>query len=167
MTIDEAIDKIAARPAAADIGKATNIRESEELCDVEIAGKAPALNARLGFAGSGKQGLLVLPKEGSDVIVLWVSGCLPVVVAVAEPERIVWRGGELGGLIKIEELVREFNALVQSVNSLVNAFNSHTHTVATTGTAAAQSGTAAPITSPAQSASEITREDIEDELIKH
>ena len=89
MTIDEAIDKIAARPAAADIGKATNIRESEELCDVEIAGKAPALNARLGFAGSGKQGLLVLPKEGSDVIVLWVSGCLPVVVAVAEPERIV------------------------------------------------------------------------------
>ena len=86
---------------------------------------------------------------------------------MAEPERIVWRGGELGGLIKIEELVREFNALVQSVNSLVNAFNSHTHTVATTGTAAAQSGTAAPITSPAQSASEIAREDIEDELIKH
>ena len=160
MTIDEAIDKIAARPAAADIGKATNIRESEELCDVEITGKAPALNARLGFAGSGKQGLLVLPKEGSDVIVLWVSGCLPVVVAVAEPERIVWRGGEFGGLIKIEELVREFNSLVQSVNSLVNAFNSHTHTVATTGTAA-------PIASPAQSASEIAREDIEDELIKH
>lgn len=167
MTIDEAIAKLSARPAAADIGKATNIREEEELCDVEILGKAPALNARLGFAGSGKQGLLVLPKEGSDVIVLWVNGCLPVVVAVAEPERIVWRGGELGGLIKIEELVREFNALVQSVNALVNSYNSHTHFVSTTGTAAAQSGTTQATTSQAQTADEIAREDIEDELIKH
>ena len=110
---------------------------------------------------------MVLPKEGSDVIVLWVSGCLPVVVAVAEPERIVWRGGEFGGLIKIEELVREFNALVQSVNALVNSYNSHTHLVNTTGTAAAQSGTTQATTSQAQTAEEIAREDIEDELIKH
>lgn len=157
MNIDEAIKKMSRRAAAADIGKAVNVREAEELCDVEIAGKASAVNARLGFASSGSQGLLVLPKEGSDVIVLWVSEMLPVVVAVAEPERIVFRGGANGGLINIE-------ALVDAVNGLIDKFNSHTHKVATQGTAAAQQGDAYAITSRVQS---VRREDIEDELIKH
>lgn len=157
MNIDEAIKKMSRRAAAADIGKAVNVREAEELCDVEISGKASAVNARLGFASSGSQGLLVLPKEGSDVIVLWVSDVLPVVVAVAEPERIVFRGGENGGLINIA-------ALVDAVNGLIDKFNSHTHQVTTTGTAAAQSGSAMAVAARVQ---RVRREDIEDELIKH
>lgn len=157
MNIDEAIKKMSKRAAAADIGKAVNVREEEELCDVEIAGKASAVNARLGFASSGSQGLLVLPKEGSDVIVLWVSEMLPVVVAVAEPEKIVFRGGENGGLINIE-------ALVDAVNGLIDKFNSHTHNVTTAGSATTQRGITDPITARVQS---VRREDIEDELIKH
>ena len=157
MNIDEAIKKMSKRAAAADIGKAVNVREAEELCDVEIAGKASAVNARLGFASTGGMGWLVVPKEGSDVIVLWVSEMLPVVVAVAEPERIVFRGGEKGGLINIA-------ALVEAVNGLIDKFNSHTHQVTTTGTAAAQSGSAMAVATRVQ---RVRREDIEDELIKH
>lgn len=157
MNIDEAIKKMSRRAAAADIGKAVNVREAEELCDVEIAGKASAVNARLGFASTGGMGWLVVPKEGSDVIVLWVSDVLPVVVAVAEPERIVFRGGENGGLVNIA-------ALVEAVNGLIDKFNSHTHQVTTTGTAAAQSGSAMAVATRVQ---RVRREDIEDELIKH
>lgn len=163
MTIEESVRKMTGlRSAIIDIGTATNVRADEELCDVEIAGKAPALNARIGFAPEKGKGALVVPNEGSNVLVAWIGG-IAFVLACSDPEKIVWKKGERGGLINVEDLVSSFNSLVESVNSLVNAFNTHTHTVAVAGSA----GTAAPVTSPAQSAAQIAREDIEDELISH
>lgn len=167
MTIEESVRKMTGlRSAIIDIGTATNVRADEELCDVEIAGKAPALNARIGFAAEKGKGALVVPNEGSNVLVAWIGG-IAFVLACSDPEKIVWKKGERGGLINVEDLVSSFNNLVDRVNSLVNAYNSHTHTVVITGTAAAQSCTAAPVSSPAQSAEELSREDIEDELISH
>ena len=163
MTIEESVRKMTGlRSAIIDLGTATNVRADEELCDVEIAGKAPALNARIGFAAEKGKGALVVPNEGSNVLVAWIGG-IAFVLACSDPEKIVWKKGERGGLINVEDLVSSFNALVQIVNSLVNAFNTHIHTVTTTGT----SGMTAPIENPAQSAEELSREDIEDELISH
>lgn len=160
-SIEEAISKMARQKASVEVGTATNIREAEELCDVEIAGKAPAKDARLSIATDKGSGWLVVPKEGSNVVVVWVDGVLPVVVAIGEVDKIVYKKGERGGLINIGDLVEKFNGLVESLNSLVQVFNSHTHI------ASAQGSATAPTTTPAQQAQRLNEDDIKDDEIKH
>lgn len=154
--IGKAIQKIAGggKPMAY-IGKARNVRVDKGLCDVEIEGQAEALDARLSLNATG--GIMVVPKEGSDVAVVWLNGILPLIVAVAEAEEVRFFAAEQGGMVVIDKLV-------EKVNSLIDAFNSHTHSVSTTGTAAAQTGTAMATTTQAQS---LQASDIEDKLIKH
>lgn len=155
MTIGEAIERIGRKKATASIGKAVNVDKERGRCDVELEGRAPAVDARLELEGG--KGMMNVPREGSDVVVLWVEEVMPVVVMCAEVEETVIHGGENGGLINIADLV-------DKVNGLIDAFNSHTHTVNTTGTAAAQTGTAAATTQPA---TKITREEIEDNTVRH
>lgn len=112
---------------------------------------------------------IIKPAVGSTVLVADLSNGKMrdlVVLIVENVEKVIFNGGELGGLIKIEELTKKLNDLTGKVNALVDAFNSHTHIVNTTGTAAAQSGSAAP-TSPAQKAATFNQSDYEDTKIKH
>lgn len=117
---------------------------------------------------------LVIPKEGSAVLLANINGDLSrlVVLAVDVADRIemtgevVYNDGQLGGLVKIKELTDKINELVQT-------FNTHTHTlpidsVAVTGSATAQSNTV-PIEVPAVSskAKKLNAEDYEDKKIKH
>lgn len=107
-----------------------------------------------------KNNLIITPKVGSQVMVADMSKGEKrdlAVVKYSEVESISINGGKLGGLIKIEELVKKINALI-------DAFNTHTHQVSTTGSASAQSGAT---TSMSSSVQEIKREDIEDKKIKH
>lgn len=112
--------------------------------------------------------ILVVPKVGSAVTL----GCLtadlnnPVVLQVDEVETVTVNGGDLGGLINIQDLT-------DKINALVDAFNNHTHTITvgaiqTTGTAAAQANTR-PVNIPAvaNKAAKLDRKDYEDETIKH
>lgn len=112
--------------------------------------------------------ILTVPKVGSSVTL----GCLTadlnnlVVLQVDEVEKIIINGGELGGLIKIQELT-------DKINELVDKFNSHTHTLATgtvqvEGTAVKQAN-AAPITVPSvtSKANKLNKQDYEDETVKH
>ena len=112
--------------------------------------------------------ILVVPKVGSSVTL----GCLtadlnnPVVLQVDEVESITVNGGQLGGLIKIQELT-------EKINALVDAFNSHTHSIPTggiqtEGTAVKQANTA-PVNIPAISrkADKFNASDYEDESITH
>ena len=82
------------------------------------------------------------------------------------PEGVLFNGGKLGGLLKIEQLTEKFNELIR-------AFNTHTHTipaggVPVTGTAAAQSNPA-PVMVPAvtQAMPEVRVSDYEDAKVKH
>lgn len=112
MSIAEAIKKIAGKQSVADIGKVISVNEEKETCEVEIVGMADTVkNVRLSIAGEGKIGLLIVPKEGTDVAVVWVNGVLPVVVAVAEPEKVMWRGEDF----------------FEKMNEFINDYKSHTH----------------------------------------
>lgn len=117
---------------------------------------------------------LIIPKEGSAVLLANINGDMSrlVVLAVDVVERVemtgevVYNDGQLGGLVKIKELT-------DKINELVKTFNSHTHTlqkgtVAVTGSATAQSNTS-PIVVPAitSKAKELKAEDYEDKKIKH
>ena len=131
--------------------------------DAEIEG----VRLRASLTGRDRQ-ILTVPKVGSSVTL----GCLTadlnnlVVLQVDEVEKIIVNGGELGGLIKIQELT-------DKINELVDKFNSHTHILVTgavqvEGTAVKQANLA-PITVPAVSnkAAKLNKKDYEDETIKH
>lgn len=131
--------------------------------DAEIEG----VRLRASLTGRDRQ-ILTVPKVGSSVTL----GCLTadlnnlVVLQVDEVEKIIVNGGELGGLIKIQELT-------DKINELVDKFNSHTHILAT-GTVqvegtAVQQANLAPITVPVVSnkAAKLNKKDYEDETIKH
>lgn len=108
--------------------------------------------------------ILVVPKIGSSVTL----GCLtadlnnPVVLQVDEIESITVNGGQLGGLIKIQELTDKINALVE-------AFNGHTHLIPTGGVVTSAGPNINPVTVPAvtKKAAKLNKKDYEDDTIKH
>lgn len=140
MSIAESIKKIAGKQAVADIGKVISVNEDKETCEVEIAGMDDVVEGvRLSVAGKNGLGLLIVPKVNTDVAVVWVNGVLPVVVAVAEPEKVMWRGVDMFG--RLNELINDYNghshniapganaggypltATIQSVNANIGEFN--------------------------------------------
>lgn len=133
-------------------------------CTVKI-GDAEIEGVRLRASLSARERqILVVPKIGSPVTL----GCLTadlnnlVVLQVDEIESITVNGGELGGLVKIQELT-------EKINALVDAFNSHSHTLLP-GTVVTTGGTnVAPISVPevAKKAARLNRNDYEDTKITH
>lgn len=81
-------------------------------------------------------------------------------------EEITLNGGELGGLVKIEQLTK-------TLNDLIGSFNTHTHelptgAVAVAGSATAQSNPAPVVVPPIARAHPIVkRETYEDNNVKH
>ena len=127
--------------------------------DAEIEG----VRLRASLTGRDRQ-ILTVPKVGSSVTL----GCLTadlnnlVVLQVDEIEKIIVNGGELGGLIKIQELTDKINALVE-------AFNSHTHLLPAGAVITSAGPSINPVTVPAitKKAAKLNKKDYEDETIKH
>ena len=139
---------------------------SGKLCEVEIGNIViPDVRLRASELDDGGE-MLVTPKEGSAVIVGSLSGDLSqlVVLQVDHIDSIVINGGELGGLINIEQLTEKLNAIEDDINSLKTAMG-------TSWVVAPQDGGAALKTAISTWASQqLTRSeksDYEDEKIKH
>mgnify|MGYP003300067180 CR=1 FL=1 len=136
---------------------------SVKIGDAELEG----IRLRASLSNVEKQ-ILIVPKVGSAVTL----GCLTadlnnmVVLQVDEIESITVNGGELGGLVKIQELT-------DKLNELVDKFNSHTHSLASgTVNVAGTMGSATnaqSITVPAttKKADKFNTSDYEDETITH
>ncbi len=127
--------------------------------DAEIEG----VRLRASLTGRDRQ-ILTVPKVGSSVTL----GCLTadlnnlVVLQVDEVEKIIVNGGELGGLIKIQELTDKINALVE-------AFNGHTHLLPAGAVITSAGPSTNPVNVPAitKKAAKLNKKDYEDETIKH
>lgn len=112
---------------------------------------------RLNAITTADKGIVVIPKTGTYVLVSRLGEVNWFVTLCGEVEKIsidaeadiVINGGQLGGLIKIEDLIG-------SINHMVETFNSHTHTVAET--------LAKQVEIPMQ---RLNRNDIENTHIKH
>lgn len=89
---------------------------------------------RMNASSLKDEGVLLIPKTGSHVLVGSMDGGRWSVMQCSELEGIVINGGKLGGLVKIQELT-------DKLNRLVNEFNRHTHPFA--------SGAVGPTTMPA------------------
>lgn len=160
--IYEAIKKMSQGCSTADVGKVTSVDEEAGRCDVEIEGKAPAMGAWL-RCGSEGMGVEVIPEVGSEAVVVWMNDVLAVVVSVEKAAKVVMRGGENGGLVKVEELVDRLNKLEEDANSLKTKLTAWTP-VAQDGGAALKAAISGWVSSKL---AKTTREDIEDELITH
>lgn len=93
---------------------------SDLTCEVSIDGlSVPDVRLRASTQVDGAQ-LLLRPAVGSVVIVGTLTGDLDhlVVLSMDQAKEVVINGGELGGLIKVEELTSRFNALERDVNQL-------------------------------------------------
>ena len=137
---------------------------------------APILGVNLQANQNSEVGVVMFPRQDSYVIVGMLGMCQAVVVACDDVERvridvgdmsvdvseegIVMNAGELGGMVKIEDLTTKLNGLVDTVNALAQAFDSHTH-IGNMGSA-----TGAPIIPFGQEADEFDRSDYENEYVK-
>lgn len=147
--------------AVCDTGVARNVDADQGVCDVEIEGKSPAKGALIGNADSG---VMTVPKEGSVVAVVWASPVTAVVVMVSEVEEIRLMGGQLGGLVKVEELKKSLESLKDYCESLKSAVSSG---LAAVGVGSAASGTTGKTTfETAMAAKSIKIEELENEKVK-
>ena len=138
---------------------------SGKLCEVEI-GNIVIPDVRLRASELDDDGeMLVIPKEGSAVIVGSLNGDLSqlVVLQVDHIDSIVINGGELGGLINIEQLTEKLNAIEDDINSLKAAITDWLP-VAQDGGAALKTAVS---TWAGQQLTRSEKSDYEDEKIKH
>lgn len=138
---------------------------SGNLCEVEI-GNIVIPDVRLRASELDDDGeMLVTPKVGSAVTVGSLNGDLSqlVVLQVDHIDSIVINGGELGGLINIEQLTEKLNAIEDDINSLKAAITDWLP-VAQDGGAALKTAVS---TWAGQQLTRSEKSDYEDETIKH
>lgn len=145
------------------------VTESEDTeCTIKYQGLEHK-NVRLvcGFSQSLTT-MIIKPAVGSTVLVADLSGGKMrdlVVLMVEKAETVIFNGGELGGLVKIEELKKSLDSLKQYCEDL--------KTAVAQGLTAVGVGTAASGTTGAQTFNQlmtgksITIEEMEDKMIKH
>lgn len=105
-------------------------------------------------------GILRLPTVGSTATVLMSTFTDPVIVSYSGLDQIILMGGDLGGMVRVMDLVTRLNNLENAYNDLVSKFNTHTHNVTATGAPTGPSLLPEPTT-----LSLTVREDIENENI--
>lgn len=153
--IYEAIKKMTEGTDVADVGVVTSVDAEGGRCDVEIAGKAPAMGAWLRCGGESL-GVELVPAVGSRVVVLWLSAMVAVVVMAERVEQVVMRGGANGGLVNVEVLKEWMQKVEEDMEALQTLLK-------TTPVA----GNGAPLGLVFRPKTQSVEDDIEDETIKH
>lgn len=96
---------------------------SKETIDVEpIDGDTEIIEVRL-IAGESKTPFICVPSVGSFVVVTFLSVETAFCSLYSEIETIKIRGDQFGGLIKIEELVKQLDIMTNRINTLYDAIN--------------------------------------------
>lgn len=113
-------------PATLYQGVVTQV--SDLTCEVSIDGlHVPDVRLRASTEVDGAQ-LLMRPAVGAVVIMGTLTGDLDhlVVLSMDRAEEVIINGGELGGLIKVQELTNKLNTLEREVNDIKQVLSSWT-----------------------------------------
>jgi hypothetical protein len=78
-------------------------------------------------------GFLIQPEIESTVSVILSDFGEPYISQYSGIDKITFRGGDLGGLVKVAELTEKINNLENALNALFLKFNAHTHNVISVG----------------------------------
>lgn len=171
------------------LGVASNINFDEQTCDVEtLAGKADFKEVKLkGVIKNDDTGFIIYPKDGSEVAVCIIEGdeanafvCQfteidSILIHLKNGDNTIFKqhlmadgtlefnGGDLGGLINVEDLVTQMNKAQNDLNNLKSAITSWVP-IPNDGGAALKVALATYL---GQSVQPTTRGNIEDTKITH
>ena len=139
----ESVFKKQQGPLLVTVGKVSNIDESKRICDISIDEDITLSNCRLNaIIDSYENHLLIVPKDNSMVAFITVGGKLtePLIIASSEIEKVLltigesdiliedgkieMNGGNLGGLIKLQQLESNLDKLKKYVEDLATMASS-------------------------------------------
>lgn len=143
LSIRSAIQKIAGTYKMQRITLTTGNVESVDVasrtCVCTIENDIELTCKLMAYVGDG---LLLKPSINSTVLIVYATYMDSYVLMCSDVDSIGLKGSELGGLVKVNDLVANLNNIENLVNDLISKFNTHTHVLTlSTGT-----GTAAPTT---------------------
>jgi len=110
------------------------VNEDLRTVEVTMVGGESSNTLDVRLMSSVDDGALFYPKLNSTVTVLMTDYMNPIIIGYSEIEKIVWLGGEHGGVpIAIypndesKGLLAKINALENLLNDLISNYNGHTH----------------------------------------
>lgn len=122
-----------------------SVDEGNRVCECDIiAGKAAYRLTDVRLMATVDDGILIIPEIGSNVIVIKSDYIAPFVVQYSGVDKVILRGGDLGGLVKVMSNVERLNLIENKVNVLLAAYNSHVHAANNTPTVSTVTGTLTP-----------------------
>lgn len=170
------------KAALVAIGTVQNIDEQNRSCEIRIDDDLTLFNCRLNAVLDSYQNhLLIVPKDQSAVAFICVDGkpTDPLIIAYSEIEKVMltigesdiliedgkikMNGGDLGGLINIEDLVSHINTIENDINNLKTALSGWTP-IPQDGGAALKT---AVTTWAGQQITKTKKSDIEDTKVTH
>lgn len=165
MTTDEQLRNLIGRgtPARATLHWAEVLQVDEANGTMDVKGIADELEYYDVSLGCGS--VVLIPEKGSLCIIAVVEGvdteCLLISadkverVKVKASTELVFNGGELGGLVKVQELT-------DFLNGVIDKFNSHTHRIV--GVTPGSGTVVSP--PPSKKISKLNKDSIENKRIK-
>lgn len=115
-------------------------------CTVElVTGKTSERKLTVSLMADVSDGLLMIPADGSTVIVAWSDRMLPYVAMFSDLQdvyldatgKITINQGSDGGLVRVRDLVTKLNAIENKVNAIISSYNAHVHPDPVSGTTGA------------------------------
>jgi hypothetical protein len=95
------------------------VNQQERTCDCRpLNGDADVFAVRLQSDLSLTGGICIFPKVDSNVIIGFLHKTQAFVMLYSEIDQIIINGGQLGGLVKIQDLVTRINTIENDVNAL-------------------------------------------------
>lgn len=139
----------------------TSVDKNNRTCEcVSIGGNTGNTFPDVRLMSSIDDGELKIPTVGSVVVIILTTFTEPFIACYGELDSIILRGGDLGGMVKVEDTVNRFNKIEKLLNDLILKYNSHTHNVTSVG-----SPTGPNLVQENQTAILTVRKDIENENI--
>lgn len=116
-------------------GKIVSVDEVAFTCSVSIGestNPATYYNVPLRVLKNQQASIIEIPKVGTNCIICFIQGNLgrPKLYEIHESESIfincnsiIYHGGNLGGMVKVDDLVVKLNAIEQDLNNLKTIFS--------------------------------------------
>jgi hypothetical protein len=136
---------------------------------IPITGKSDTEIEGVKLQSDDSDGELKAPADESTVVVGMSSAVDAFVFLFSDIDSISWKGGNFGGLVKVEDVTTKLNNIENKLNDLINSYTAHTHvaTLAVSGASAAGTTNPAIIVPPINTLTPTKKSDIENTKIKH
>jgi hypothetical protein len=99
-----------------------SVSMTDRTCEVTMIGGKSANTLTVRLMASADDGLLMKPTIGSTIVVMMSEYTAPFVAKYSGVDSITMLGGDLKGLVKVDDLVTQLNNLENDITNLKNAF---------------------------------------------